>query len=156
MERAVRLWVHGIALTIIFAVVTTIFAVFGLTFTFAVLGESFTSVGALAFAFTLIIVLPLIYGWVSRQLSDLLHEGVSPTSLDDAGDWIMLWLHGLGLAVVIVLIATLFGFFGLTLSLATLASALTNIGALVFAIISFTVLPIMYGFVSQGLTELTA
>lgn len=149
-EWGVRLWGHGILLNIILTVVTIVFAFFGLTFSFALLGES---IGA--FIFIAFIVLPLLYGWVSRFLSELFHN-VEPSEVDSWGDTVILWLHGLGLVVIMLLIATAFGALGLTLTLETFMNVFADLGALVFAVLSITVIPVLYGFVSQGLTELLA
>jgi len=146
LEEGARLWFHGLALTIVLLIVTTVFAFFGLALSFAVLG------GALVFV--AFIVLPLIYGWISAKLSDLLHTDVSSKDLDSLGDWVVVWIHGLVLVVVLLFIATFFGFFGLSLTTTILMNAFADVGAFVFALLSFTVLPIVYGFTSKGLTQL--
>lgn len=149
----VRLWLHGLVLTIVLLVVTTVFALFGLTLSFAILG-SLDSLGALIFVCVTFILLPLIYGWVGTKISEVLHEDVSSKEVDSLGDWVLVWIHGLVSVVILLFIATFFGFFGLTLTTTVLMNALKDVGAFVFAFLSFTVLPIVYGYVGKSLSQL--
>lgn len=72
MERWIRRWIVGVLLVIVMLIATSIFGFFGLTFSFATLGESISSLSALAFVVLALIILPIIYGWASEELVELL------------------------------------------------------------------------------------
>jgi len=154
LEEGARLWAHGLVLTFVLVLATTVLTALGLTLSFDVLGVAPASFSALFFVLFAFVLLPLVYGFVSRKVSDVLHEDVSWSSLDSASDWVMLWIQGLVYAVLMIVISLVFSFVGFSLSLTVLLSAFTSVTAMVFAILSIVVLPIVYGFTSKGLTEL--
>lgn len=64
---ALMTWIHGVSLTLMLMIATTVFAFFGLSL--ALLAEGVTG-GSLILGLLAFVVLPLLYGWISRTLSE--------------------------------------------------------------------------------------
>lgn len=73
--------------------------------------------------------------------------------MSDVQGYAFKWVHGIALVVLVLFVNTVFGFFGLTLSLATLGTAVASYSALAFVLLAFILLPIIYGAVSAKLSE---
>ena len=73
--------------------------------------------------------------------------------MSDVREYAFKWFHGVALVVLVMFVNTFFGFFGLTLTLATLGTAVASYSALAFVLLAFILLPIIYGTVSAKLSE---
>jgi hypothetical protein len=66
-------WIHGLIITIVTLIVTVVLAVFGITFSLAILQTALEGFTALIFAVIAFFVYPYVVGWISHQLTELLH-----------------------------------------------------------------------------------
>lgn len=147
-------WIHGLILVVLMLLVNTAFTVLGLTLTIGSFQTAITSLASLGFVTVTFLLLPIIYGIISGGLSSLLGEGDGDFSLpDDKAEWVLTWIHGLVLVILMTFVTAVSAVFGLGLNF-TVLTALTSFGALVMGLLGFVVLPIVFGWISEGLTTL--
>lgn len=73
VEKWAKLWIAGILIVVIMLIATTFFGFFGLTLSFAILGQAVDSVKSLIFVLIAFGVLPLTFGWVALKVIDILN-----------------------------------------------------------------------------------
>ena len=153
MEEYAFRWIHGVVLVVLFLFVNLVFTFFGLTLSLATLGSAVESLSALTFVLLAFILLPVIYGAISAQLSDWFGQAQFPSDID-VKELVLMWIHGLVLTVLLLVVTTAFAVFGVAFSFAILATAVEGLTALIFIVVAFFALPFVFGYISHGLTEL--
>jgi len=134
-------------------IVSTAFAFFGITLSLAAIGSATQSVSSVAFALIGLVLMPVVYGAVSAKTSEMFGEGDFPSNVE-AEDVALFWIHGLVISVVMMIVTAVFALFGVTLSFAILGTAFDSLKFLAFALLAFAILPIVFGTMSDEITEL--
>lgn len=147
-------WVHGIVLVLLMLTVNTVFGLLGLTLTIGSFQTAITSLASLVFVFISFFLLPIVYGVLSWGLASTFGEDDVDFSLPErAADWLLTWIHGLVLVILMTFVTAVFAVFGVVLSFTVLTS-MTNAVALLVGIVGFVVLPIVFGWISEELAKL--
>jgi len=149
LGRLVLHWFAGIGLTVAMALVTLVFASFGVPLSLLTLitGQLGVTLVVAIFAF---VILAIIFGYIGVVARNILYEE-SEVSLG-LEEIPRLWFHGVLLVVAMMLLVTVFGLLGLTISLTIFGDVLeSSVGVLL--VLAILVIATIFGWVNFELTE---
>ena len=72
LEKWVKLWIAGLLTVVNMLLATTVFGFFGLTLSFAILGQAADSLKSLVFILIAFGVLPVVFGYIALKVIDIL------------------------------------------------------------------------------------